>query len=92
MWQHNGHGIRVYVNKGYVWKYDVPSNPTTVPAKNNYAGSYRREISIPAYRKRKGVIVHFGSMTSKIYLWVNRKYVSYREDSKQEAEIDQTAT
>ena len=35
-------------------------------------------------------MVHFGSATSNIYLWVNGKFVGYSEDAKLEAEFDLT--
>lgn len=90
MWQLNGYGIPVYVNKGFAWKNDCPSNPPAIPSEKNYVGSYRKMVEIPADWAGKDIIVHFGSVTSNIYLWVNGKYVGYSEDSKLEAEFDLT--
>lgn len=90
IWQLNGYGTPVYVNKGYAWKNDYPSVPPKVPVENNYVGSYRKMIEIPFDWKGKDIIAHFGSVTSNIYLWVNGHFVGYSEDSKLEAEFDVT--
>ncbi len=86
----HGYGNPVYVNTGYAWRNQFSSNPPEVPTENNYVGSYRREIDIPADWKGKTVMAHFGSVTSNLYLWVNGKYVGYSEDSKLAAEFDIT--
>lgn len=91
MWELNGYGDPVYLNRGYAWRNQFESNPPDIPIKNNHVGSYRREITIPADWKDKEVFVHFGSVTSNIYLWVNGKYVGYSEDSKLEAEFNLTS-
>ena len=90
MWELNGYGDPIYVNVGYAWRNQFPSNPPLVPTKNNHVGSYRRTIAVPASWSGKDIFVHFGSVTSNIYLWVNGKYVGYSEDSKLEAEFDLT--
>lgn len=90
MWQLSGYGMPVYVNKGYAWKNDCPSNPPVVPVENNNVGSYRKSFMIPADWSGKDVVIHFGSVTSNLYLWVNGKYVGYSEDSKLEAEFNIT--
>ena len=90
MWQLNGYGMPVYVNKGYAWKNDCPSDPPHIPTVNNNVGSYRKSFVIPADWNDKDIFIHFGSVTSNLYLWVNGKYVGYSEDSKLEAEFDLT--
>ena len=75
MWELNGYGDPIYVNVGYAWRNQFPSNPPLVPTKNNHVGSYRRTIAVPASWSGKDIFVHFGSVTSNIYLWVNGKYV-----------------
>lgn len=91
VWELNGYGDPIYVNTGYAWRGQFENNPPEVPVSNNHVGSYRREITVPASWKGKDVIVHFGSVTSCIYLWVNGKFVGYSEDSKLEAEFDLTS-
>ena len=89
-WELNGYGEPIYVNTGYAWRGHFDNNPPNVPSENNHVGSYRRWIEIPSDWKDKQVIVHFGSVTSNIYLWINGKYVGYAEDSKVAAEFDIT--
>ena len=90
MWELNGYGDPVYVNVGYAWKGNFSNNPPSVPVENNHVGTYRRTISIPDDWKGRNVTIHFGSVTSNIYLWVNGKFVGYSEDSKLAAEFDIT--
>jgi len=90
VWEMNGYGDPVYVNIGYAWRNRYKSNPPTVPTENNHVGTYRRYVSIPSDWKGKQMIIHFGSVTSNIYLWVNGKFVGYSEDSKLETEFDLT--
>lgn len=89
-WELNGYGDPVYVNIGFAWRGHFKNDPPNVPIKDNHVGSYRREIEIPASWNGKQVIIHFGSVTSNMYLWVNGKYVGYTEDSKVAAEFDVT--
>ena len=91
VWELNGYGDPLYVNSGYAWKNQYENNPPYVPEENNYVGSYRRWIKIPASWKNKDIIAHFGSVTSNMYLWVNGKFVGYGEDSKLEQEYDLTS-
>ena len=90
IWELHGYGDPLYNNIGYAWQYQYANNPPHVPVENNHVGSYRREITIPAGWSGKQILIHFGSVTSNIYLWVNGKFVGYSEDSKLEAEFDVT--
>ena len=90
VWEMNGYGDPIYVNVGYAWRSQYKNNPPYVPIENNHVGSYRKEIIIPAEWSEKEIFAHFGSVTSNMYLWVNGKYVGYSEDSKLEAEFNQT--
>ena len=90
LWELHGYGDPIYVNIGYAWRNQFKNNPPYVPTENNHVGSYRKEIMVPASWKGKDIIVHFGSVTSNMYLWVNGKYVGYSEDSKLEAEFNLT--
>lgn len=90
VWEMNGYGDPVYRNVGYAWLNQYKSNPPIVPTENNHVGSYRKEIEIPATWSGKEIFVHFGSVTSNIYLWVNGVYVGYSEDSKLETEFNLT--
>ncbi len=86
----NGHGDRIYKNTGYAWCNQFHNQPGFVEEKNNYTGSYRRTILVPADWEDKQIYLHVGSATSNIRVWVNGKEVGYSEDSKVEVEFDVT--
>ena len=86
----NGHGDAIYKNVGYAWATQFESNPPYVEEKNNYTGSYRKTVTIPASWKGEKVYLHVGSATSNLSVWVNGKFVGYSEDSKVAAEFDLT--
>ncbi len=90
IWELHGYGDPVYINTGWAWRNQFTSNPPEIPVANNHVGSYRREFMIPAGWSGKDVIMHIGSATSCIYVWVNGSFVGYSEDSKLEAEFDIT--
>lgn len=90
IWELNGYGDPTYVNTRYAWENQFENNPPFVPVEDNHVGTYRRKVEVPAAWKGKDVFVHFGSVTSNIYLWVNGKFVGYSEDSKLAAEFDIT--
>lgn len=86
----NGYGDATYKNVGYSWATQFRSNPPNVEEKNNYTGSYRKEITIPANWKGEDIYLHVGSATSNLQVWVNGKFVGYSEDSKTAAEFNLT--
>lgn len=86
----NGYGDRIYKNAGYAWSTQFEPNPPYIEEKNNYVGSYRKTVTIPQSWEGSRVILHVGSATSNLTVWVNGKYVGYSEDSKMEAEFDLT--
>lgn len=90
IWQLNGYGDAVYINPGYPWSNIEHPVPVKVPVQDNYVGSYIREVKVPADWKEDAIYIHFGSVTSNLYLWVNGKFVGYSEDSKLGAEFDLT--
>lgn len=90
MWEMNGFGDAIYVNNHYAWRNDWETNPPYVQDLNNHVGSYRRSFAIPAAWKGEQVILHIGSATSNITVWVNGQYVGYSEDAKVAAEFDVT--
>lgn len=86
----NGYGDPIYKNVGYAWATQFDNNPPNVEMKNNYTGSYRKNVLIPAAWKGQQVLMHVGSATSNLQVWVNGKAVGYSEDSKVAAEFDIT--
>ncbi|WP_294594658.1 glycoside hydrolase family 2 TIM barrel-domain containing protein [uncultured Rikenella sp.] len=90
IWQVNGYGDPVYINPGYPWSHIERPTPPRIPSQDNYVGSYIREVRVPADWKGDAIYIHFGSVTSNLYLWVNGRFVGYSEDSKLGAEFDLT--
>jgi len=90
LFEMNGYGDRIYTNVSYPWNNEYPVNPPIVGERDNYVGSYRQSFKVPADWKGQRIIMHVGSATSNLWVWVNGKYVGYSEDSKMEAEFDIT--
>lgn len=91
MWQLNGYGDPLYVNTGYAWRGHYRTNPPIPASEHNYVGQYRRSFTVPAGWKGRDIILHIGSATSSVRVWVNGKEVGYSEDSKLEACFDVTS-
>lgn len=93
VWELNGYGTPVYSGVGFAWKSHEGrtfQTPPVVPVEGNHVGSYRRFVVVPETWKGKDIFVHFGAVSSNLYLWVNGRYVGYSEDSKLEAEFNLT--
>lgn len=86
----NGYGDRIYRNIGYAWSTQFDDKPGFVEEKNNYTGSYRRIIEVPASWNGQQIFLHVGSATSNLQVWVNGQWVGYSEDSKVAAEFNLT--
>ena len=86
----NGYGDAIYSNNGYPWRTQFRPEPPFVEERNNYTGSYRKMVTVPAYWKGERIYLHVGSATSNLMVWVNGKFVGYSEDSKVSAEFDLT--
>lgn len=86
----NGYGDAIYSNNGYPWRTQFRPEPPFVEERNNYTGSYRKMVTVPADWKGERIYLHVGSATSNLMVWVNGKFVGYSEDSKVSAEFDQT--
>ena len=90
IWEVNGYGDPLYVNIGYCWKGQFENNPPYVPVEKNHVGQYRNSFTVPADWNGKQIILHIGSATSNIRVWINGKEVGYSQDSKLEARFDVT--
>ena len=86
----NGYGDPIYKNIGYAWSTTFETKPPYIGETNNYTGSYRRTFELPQDWKGQQVLLHVGSATSNLMVWVNGKFVGYSEDSKIAAEFDLT--
>jgi len=85
-WEMHGYGYPIYVNA----PYPFPKNPPYAPKSYNPTGSYKHRFSIPSSWNDRRILIHFGSINSAAYLWINGTYVGYSEDSKTPAEWDIT--
>lgn len=90
LWELNGYGAPVYTNVGFPWGPFSGNNAPEVGTAHNHVGSYRRTIAIPDNWTGQNVVIHIGSATSNVYLWINGKFVGYSEDSKVATEFDIT--
>lgn len=90
MWELNGYGDPVYVNKRYPWHKFFKDNPPYVPYKENHVGFYRRSIDVPSHWKGKDIFIELGAVSSCVEVWVNGQNVGYSQDSKLETVFDIT--
>jgi len=85
-----GYGVPIYLNQGYEWAADYSQKPPFVDMDNNSFGYYRKEFELPGNWNDKEIFVHFGSIKSAGYIYVNGKYVGLTKDSKTPAEFNIT--
>ena len=85
-WELQGFGVPIYTDTAYPF----PSDPPRVPLDDNPVGSYRSTFAIPDDWEGRQVFLHFGSVKSAMYLWINGKRVGYSQGSKTPAEFDIT--
>ncbi len=85
-WETQGFGIPVYTNIDYPF----PPNPPWVPHDDNPVGSYRRSFTVPGGWTGRRVILHFGSIRSAGWVWVNGREAGFAKGSKTPAEFDVT--
>lgn len=92
-WEVNGYGTPIYCSSGYTFKIDPPyvmgepKKGYTTTDERNPTGCYRRTFTLPAAWKGKEVYVHFGSVSSAFYIWINGVRVGYSQDSMSPAEF-----
>jgi beta-galactosidase len=95
-WEREGYGTPLYVNIIYPFKVDPPRVMGEPPAdftsfkERNPVGSYVRDFEVPADWQGMRVILHFGGVSSAMFVWVNGKSVGYSQDSRLPAEFDIT--
>jgi len=85
-WEALGFGIPIYTNITYLYT----PNPPFVPHHDNPVGSYRRSFTVPAAWRGRRVILHFGSLKSAGWVWVNGREAGFAKGSKTPAEFDVT--
>jgi beta-galactosidase len=95
-WEMKGYGTPIYVSSGYPFKIDPPR--VTGEPKHDYTaykerdpvGSYRRTFDLPGAWNGRRVFIHFASVESAFYLWVNGTRVGYSQGSRTPAEFELT--
>ncbi|NEW82002.1 MAG: DUF4981 domain-containing protein [Mariniphaga sp.] len=85
-WELKGYDYPIYTNIVYPHK----ATPPTIQENYNPVGSYRMEFETPNDWNGKEIILHFGAVSSAMYVWVNGEKVGYTEDSKTPAEFNIT--
>ncbi len=92
-WEMNGYGTPIYSSSGYTFKINPPYVMTTPKERytayveRNPTGVYRRSFTIPEAWKDKEVYIHFGSVSSAFYVWINGQRVGYSQGSMEPAEF-----
>ena len=92
-WEMNGYGTPIYSSSGYTFKINPPYVMTTPNEKytayieRNPTGVYRRTFTIPAEWRDKEVYIHFGSVSSAFYVWINGQRVGYSQGAMEPAEF-----
>ena len=68
----------IYVNASYPFS----PQPPFVPLEYNPVGSYKRTFFIPSEWKSQKVFIHFGAVSSAMYVWINGQQIGYSQGSK----------
>lgn len=96
-WEREGYGTPLYVNSIYPFHVDPPrvmgepDKRFTSFVERNPVGSYLRDFEVPEDWQGKRIILHFGGVSSAMFVWVNGKRIGYSQDSRLPAEFDITA-
>lgn len=86
-WEMQGYGTPIYTNQ--IYPFD--KNPPFISGINgNPVGIYQTEFEV-AELKEKDIYLHFGSVSSAFYLWINDKKVGYSQDSWSPAKFNISA-
>jgi beta-galactosidase len=85
-WEMQGFDYPIYTNV----KYPHERNPPHMQAHYNPTGSYKTEFTLREDWDGKEIYLHFGAVSSAMYVWINEQQVGYSEDSKTPAEFNIT--
>ena len=66
-WELQGHSFPIYLDE----EYPFPVDPPFVPQSYNAVGSYKKSFDVRKEWLGKDIFVHFGSVRSAFYLWIN---------------------
>ncbi|WP_044213493.1 glycoside hydrolase family 2 TIM barrel-domain containing protein [Flammeovirga sp. OC4] len=76
-WEMQGYGTPIYTNQ--IYPFD--KNPPFIAGVNgNPVGIYQTKFTVDEIEEKQ-VFIHFGSVSSAFYLWINNKKVGYSQDS-----------
>lgn len=84
-WEMRGYGTPIYTNI----TYPFPVHPPYIE-RENPVGSYVKTFTLPAKWNSHRIILHFGGVSSAMYVWVNGQEAGYSQDSRLPAEFDIT--
>ncbi|MDN5202293.1 glycoside hydrolase family 2 TIM barrel-domain containing protein [Fulvivirgaceae bacterium BMA10] len=85
-WEVLGYGIPIYTNVPYPHVKDPPN----MQHHDNPVGSYKRDFDIPGDWDGRQIYLHFGAVSSAMYVWVNGQEVGYSQGAKTPAVFDIT--
>ncbi len=85
-WELQGFGVPIYTDVDYPF----PANPPYIPHDYNPVGSYRRNFTLPENWEGRQIFLHFGSVKSAMYVWINGEKIGYSQGSKIPAEFNIT--
>jgi beta-galactosidase/beta-glucuronidase len=88
-WQMKGYGKAMYVGWGNPPAFENYS-PPDVPDDYNPVGCYVRNFTVPDNWNDRPVYLHFESVKSAFYVWINGEKVGYNQGSMTPAEFDIT--
>lgn len=97
-WQLQGnYDPALYTNSAYPIRGYHVADPMLEPPRHytsfkyrNPVGCYRRTFTLPKDWKGRRVVLHFGGVSSAMYVKVNGREIGYSEDSRLPAEFDLT--
>ena len=85
-WELKGYGTAIYTNV----RYPFVVNPPFMAHKDNPVGCYITNFQLPEKWNGMRTILHFGAVSSAMYVWINGQEVGYSEDSFLPADFDIT--
>ena len=88
-WEHQGHGVAIYVNHPYEFAPENPQ-PPLIPDQTP-VGIYRRKFQVPESWGSREIYLNICGAKSGVYVYVNGQVAGYSEDSKDLARYDITS-
>jgi beta-galactosidase len=83
-WELQGFGTPIYSNIRYPFTKNIPF----IDERYNPVGSYTRTFRVPATWNGMSTILHFGSVSGAMYVWINGKEAGFSKSAKAPAEFD----